>query len=97
MESPSLLVATVPSSPRVVAASVFTRMGFGVLMMLLIGTPLVTPPVGFNLFVVQGVRSRGQIYDVIIGSAPFVITLMVMIALLVAFPQIALWLPAKLS
>ncbi|MGP1680195.1 MAG: hypothetical protein ACTS6J_23940 [Burkholderiales bacterium] len=38
-----------------------------------------------------------QIYDVIVGSAPFVITLMVTIALLIAFPQIALWLPTKLS
>ncbi|MGA8004579.1 MAG: TRAP transporter large permease [Burkholderiales bacterium] len=97
MESLSMLVATVPIITPVVAALGFNPIWFGVLMMLLIETALITPPVGFNLFVVQGVRSRGQIYDVIVGSAPFVITLMVMIALLVAFPQIALWLPAKLS
>ena len=97
MESLSMLVATVPIITPVVAALGFNPIWFGVLMMLLIETALITPPVGFNLFVVQGVRSRGQIYDVIVGSAPFVLTLMVMIALLVAFPQIALWLPAKLS
>ena len=97
MESLSMLVATVPIITPVVAALGFNPIWFGVLMMLLIETALVTPPVGFNLFVVQGVRSRGQIYDVIVGSAPFVITLMAMIALLIAFPQIALWLPAKLS
>jgi C4-dicarboxylate transporter DctM subunit len=97
MESLSMLVATVPIITPVVAALGFNPIWFGVLMMLLIETALITPPVGFNLFVVQGVRSRGQIYDVIIGSAPFVVTLMVMIALLIAYPQIALWLPGKLS
>jgi C4-dicarboxylate transporter DctM subunit len=97
MESLSMLVATVPIITPVVASLGFNPIWFGVLMMLLIETALITPPVGFNLFVVQGVRSRGQIYDVIVGSAPFVITLMAMIALLIAFPQIALWLPAKLS
>jgi len=97
MESLSMLVATVPIITPVVAALGFNPIWFGVLMMLLIETALITPPVGFNLFVVQGVRSRGQIYDVIMGSVPFVVTLMVMIALLIAYPQIALWLPAKLS
>jgi C4-dicarboxylate transporter DctM subunit len=97
MESLSMLVATVPIITPVVASLGFNPIWFGVLMMLLIETALITPPVGFNLFVVQGVRSRGQIYDVIVGSAPFVVTLMVMIALLIAYPQIALWLPTKLS
>jgi len=97
MESLSMLVATVPIITPVVAALGFNPIWFGVLMMLLIETALITPPVGFNLFVVQGVRSRGQIYDVIMGSVPFVVTLMVMIALLIVYPQIALWLPAKLS
>jgi TRAP-type C4-dicarboxylate transport system permease large subunit len=56
-------------------------------------TAMVTPPVGINLFVVQGVRGRGQLHDVIVGSAPFVVTLILMIALISVFPQIVLWLP----
>jgi C4-dicarboxylate transporter DctM subunit len=97
MESLSMLVATVPIITPVVTGMGFDPVWFGVLMMLLIETALITPPVGFNLFVVQGVRPRGQIYDVILGSLPFVITLMAMIALLVAFPQIAMWLPGRLA
>jgi tripartite ATP-independent transporter DctM subunit len=93
MESLSMLVATVPLITPVVVALGFNTVWFGVLMMLLLETALITPPVGFNLFVVQGVRPRGQVYDVIVGSLPFVVTLMVMIAALIAFPQIALWLP----
>ena len=54
---------------------------------------MITRPVGFNLFVVHGVRARGPIHDVMIGAAPFVITLVVMITLLILFPDIAMWLP----
>jgi C4-dicarboxylate transporter, DctM subunit len=97
MESLSMLVATVPIITPVVMALGFNPVWFGVLMMLLIETALITPPVGFNLFVVQGVRPRGQIYDVIIGSSPFVVTLLIMIALLLAFPQLALWMPQAMA
>jgi tripartite ATP-independent transporter DctM subunit len=97
MESLSMLVATVPIITPAVMALGFNPVWFGIMIMLLLETALITPPVGFNLFVVQAVRTRGRIYDVIVGSLPFVATLMVMIALLIAFPQIALWLPAKLS
>lgn len=93
MESLSMMVATVPIVTPVIAALGFDKVWFGVLMMLLVETALVTPPVGFNLFVVQGVRKRGQIIDVIRGVWPFVITLLVMIGLLIAFPSIALLLP----
>jgi 3-oxoacyl-[acyl-carrier protein] reductase len=54
---------------------------------------LITPPVGINLYVVQGIRPRGRIADVIIGSMPFVATLFAMIALLCFFPGLALWIP----
>lgn len=62
-------------------------------MIPLIETAMITPPVGINLFVVPGLRKRGGLNDVIIGSAPFVVSLLVMIDLLVAFPDIALILP----
>jgi TRAP-type C4-dicarboxylate transport system permease large subunit len=49
-----------------------------------------------NLFIVQGVRPGGQIRDVMIGSLPFVVTLLTMIVLLVLFQDLALWLPRAL-
>jgi TRAP-type C4-dicarboxylate transport system permease large subunit len=55
---------------------------------------MITPPVGINLYVVQGLRKRGRIDDVIIGASPFVITMMLMLAILTVWPSIALWLPA---
>ena len=67
---------------------------FGILLMVLLETALITPPIGINLYVVQGVRGRGEMLDVMIGAAPFVLTMFAMIALLLAFPGLALWLPS---
>jgi TRAP-type C4-dicarboxylate transport system permease large subunit len=46
-----------------------------------------------NLYVVQGMRARGSINEVIRGSLPFVLGMVTLIGLLMAFPDIALWLP----
>ena len=69
----------------------------GILIVLLCETALITPPIGMNLFVVQGVRRRGTIDDVMIGVLPFVVCLFVAIGLLILFPQVALFLPALLG
>ncbi len=94
METLTMMVATVPIITPVIVSLGFDPVWFGVLIMLLIETAMITPPVGINLFVVQGVRGHGQLHDVMIGAAPFVITLLVMIVLLIVVPDIALWLPA---
>jgi TRAP-type C4-dicarboxylate transport system permease large subunit len=93
METLSMMIATVPIIAPVVFALGYDPVWFGILVILLIETAMITPPVGINLFVVQGLRKRGGLNDVIIGTAPFVGTLLVMIALLVAFPNIAMVLP----
>jgi TRAP-type C4-dicarboxylate transport system permease large subunit len=71
----------------------FDPIWFGVLVVVLMETAMITPPVGINLYVVQGLRTRGRIDDVIIGAAPFVVTMILMIAVLSVWPQLALWLP----
>ncbi|MBI3709170.1 MAG: TRAP transporter large permease subunit, partial [Proteobacteria bacterium] len=71
----------------------FDPVWFGILIVLLMETAMITPQVGINLFVVQGVRGHGPLHDVAIGAIPFVFTLLVMIGVLVIFPDLALWLP----
>jgi TRAP-type C4-dicarboxylate transport system permease large subunit len=58
---------------------------------------VLTPPVGLNLYVIQGI-SRGEVTigDVIKGCLPFIAVLVLLIVLLVAFPQLALWLPEQM-
>ena len=97
METLSMMIATVPIITPVVVGLGFDPVWFGILIMLLIETAMITPPVGINLFVVQGVRGRGQLHDVMLGAAPFVVGLMIMIALLIAFPSIALFMPEQIA
>jgi C4-dicarboxylate transporter, DctM subunit len=97
METLTMMVATVPIITPLIIGQGFDPVWFGVLIMLLIETAMITPPVGINLFVVQGVRGRGQLHDVMLGAAPFVLSLLVMAGLLILFPQIALWLPQALA
>ncbi len=96
METLSMMVATVPIMTPVVVAAGFDPVWFGVVIMLLMELAMITPPVGINLFVVQGLRKKGRIDDVIIGASPFIIAIAVMIGLLTLWPQIALWLPSTL-
>jgi tripartite ATP-independent transporter DctM subunit len=97
METLSMMVATVPIIAPIMVKAGYDPIWFGVLVVILLETAMITPPVGINLYVVQGLRTRGRIDDVIIGSAPFVITMLVMIATLSRWPDLALWLPRLAS
>nr|WP_255575021.1 TRAP transporter large permease [Caldovatus aquaticus] len=97
METLSMMVATVPIIAPLMFHAGFDPVWFGVLVILLMETAMITPPVGINLYVVQGLRRRGRIDDVILGVAPFVLTLLVMIAILVLWPELALWLPRRVA
>ena len=94
METLSMLLTTAPLITPIVVALGFDTVWFGILLMVLLEAALITPPIGINLYVVQGIRKRGSMLDVMIGASPFVIAMFVMIGLLLAFPQLALWLPS---
>jgi tripartite ATP-independent transporter DctM subunit len=94
METLSMMVATVPIIAPIMFKAGYDPIWFGILIILLMETAMITPPVGINLYVVQGLRKRGRIDDVIIGAAPFVLTLIVMIGILSYWPNLALWLPS---
>jgi C4-dicarboxylate transporter, DctM subunit len=97
MEPMPMMVITVPTLTPLMEARGFDPIWFGILVVLMCQTALISPPVGANLFVIQGIRGKGSINDVFIGVLPFVIALFVIVALIVAFPEIVLWLPAKLG
>ena len=93
METLSMMVATVPIIAPIMVKAGFDPIWFGILIVILMETAMITPPVGINLYVVQGLRKRGRIDDVIIGASPFVMTMMLMIVVLSIWPILALWLP----
>ena len=93
METLSMMVATVPIIAPIMIQAGFDPIWFGIIIIILLELAMITPPVGINLYVVQGLRKKGRIDDVIIGSAPFVITMLLMIVVLSVWPKLALWLP----
>jgi tripartite ATP-independent transporter DctM subunit len=94
METLSMMITTIPIVAPVMFKLGYDPVWFGIIVILLIETALVTPPVGLNLFVVQNLRRTGTMNDVIIGTLPFVAALFAMLALLAFFPGLATWLPA---
>ena len=97
METLSMMVATIPITTPIIVQAGYDPVWYGILVVLLMEAALLTPPVGMNLFVVQGIRERGDLNDVIVGTLPFIVTLFLMIGLIVAFPGIAMWLPNFLN
>jgi C4-dicarboxylate transporter DctM subunit len=97
METLSMMITTIPIIAPVMFGLGYDPVWFGILIILLIETALVTPPVGLNLFVVHNLRKSGSLNDLIIGTLPFVIALFAMIALLSVFPALATWLPRQIG
>ena len=97
MDVLSMLVATVPITYPIVKALGVDPIWFGIFIILMCELALITPPVGMNLFVVQGVRpDKGGISEVIRGALPYVVIMMLFTLLLMAFPSIVTWLPGKM-
>ncbi|MDO6588343.1 TRAP transporter large permease [Salipiger sp. 1_MG-2023] len=93
IETLSLMVATIPIVVPIVEQLGYDKLWFGILMIILVEMALITPPVGLNLYVVQGVRKSGSLFDVMLGVIPYALAMLVMVGLLIAFPAIALYLP----
>ena len=90
IETLALMIATIPIVVPIVIGLGFDKVWFGILLIVLIEMALITPPVGLNLYVVQGARKEGRLSDVMLGAIPFVFVMLVMVGLLIAFPSIAL-------
>ncbi|GLT11561.1 C4-dicarboxylate ABC transporter permease [Sulfitobacter porphyrae] len=98
MDAPALLAITLPITHPVMMNLGFDPVWFGIFVVLLVEIGAVTPPVGINCFVVQSTSNgRVQLEDVFRGLLPFVIAGLVMLVLLCAFPQIALFLPERMQ
>ena len=97
IETLSLMVVTIPIIVPLVVQLGYDPIWFGILMIVLIEMALITPPVGLNLYVVQGARKSGKMGDVMLGALPYVFAMFLMAMALIAFPQLALYLPGAVQ
>jgi C4-dicarboxylate transporter, DctM subunit len=97
MDVLSMQVATIPITYPIAVALGVDPIWFGIFIVLMCELGLITPPVGMNLFVVHGIRpDKGGIEDAIWGALPYAVIMILFTLLLMAFPAIVTWLPAKM-
>lgn len=96
LETISIILITTPVVLPVLAALKIHPVWYGILLTINLELALITPPVGMNLFALKAV-SRGSMSEIIAGVIPYVLLLILSLAIILAFPQIALWLPATMN
>jgi C4-dicarboxylate transporter, DctM subunit len=99
MEELSMIITTIPVLLPMLKSLQIDLVWFGVIVVILVQAAMISPPVGVNLFILQGLRTRlagprekTPISDVFMGVMPFFLAMLVTLALIVTFPQIAMWL-----
>lgn len=95
LEGISITVMSLPITLPLVLASGFDPVWFGIFLVIMVELAQITPPIGFNLFIIQGLTGT-PIFKVAIASAPFFVLMCVAAAIITIFPEIALWLPDRL-
>ncbi|MBM3512764.1 MAG: TRAP transporter large permease [Alphaproteobacteria bacterium] len=92
-----MLLLTLPVVFPVILKLGYDPIWFGVIVVKMIEIGLITPPVGLNCFVVSGVRPDIPVETVFRGAVPFVIADLVTVGVMIAFPDIVLWLPGQMA
>jgi TRAP-type C4-dicarboxylate transport system permease large subunit len=96
LEGFAMLVLTLPVVFPIVTALGYDPIWFGIIMVIVLEMGLISPPVGINVFVVKGVAEDVPMGKIFAGILPFWLAMLICVALLVAFPDIALIVPNKM-
>lgn len=92
----SMMVLTLPVIYPIVLAAGFNPIWFGVILVILIELGQITPPVGLTMFVIHALSGGRPISEIVWGSLPFGVLMLLEIALLSLFPAVVTWLPAMM-
>jgi C4-dicarboxylate transporter, DctM subunit len=91
----AIILMTTPILIPVITAAGFDPIWFGVVLTINMELGLITPPVGLNLFVINGISPDIKLTTILKGAFPFMLCMVVAILILCVFPEIATWLPTK--
>jgi C4-dicarboxylate transporter, DctM subunit len=89
----ALIMLTIPIFYPIIQNLGYNPIWFGIIIVLVTQMGVITPPVGINVYVVNGVAPDVKLESIFKGVMPFLIALILGTAVLVAFPQLVLWLP----
>ncbi|MGA8291932.1 MAG: TRAP transporter permease [Rhodoplanes sp.] len=96
MDALAMIILTVPIIFPVIKELGFDPIWFGVIIVMTVELGLIHPPVGMNIFVIKSVVEDVKISTIFYGVLPFILTDILRLILLIAFPIIALWLPSRM-
>ncbi len=96
MDALAMIILTVPIVFPVIVALGFDPIWFGVIIVMTVELGLIHPPVGMNIFVIKSVVEDVKISTIFYGVIPFIITDLIRLVILIAFPILALWLPSHM-
>jgi tripartite ATP-independent transporter DctM subunit len=96
MDALAMIILTVPIVFPVIKELGFDPIWFGVIIVMTVELGLIHPPVGMNIFVIKSVIEDVKISTVFYGVLPFIVTDLIRLVILIAFPIIALWLPSHM-
>lgn len=96
VNSIGMMVITIPLLHPLLLAYDIDLLWFGVILVLMIEVGQLTPPLGINLFVIQGIWP-GRLEDVIRGTIPFFFLILLMVGIMCLFPELATWFPGYMS
>jgi C4-dicarboxylate transporter, DctM subunit len=96
MDAMAMIILTVPIIFPVVTHLGFDPIWFGVIIVMTVELGLIHPPVGMNVFVIKSVVKDVSFSTIFKGVIPFVLTDLVRLVILIAFPILALWLPTRM-
>ena len=97
MEELTMVLLTIPLFFPIVSALGFDPVWFGVLIVMVVQIGLISPPVGMNMFVLNALLPGVGLGAIYRGCWPFVLVLVLMLGLLIAFPGLSLWLPSLMK
>ena len=97
MEELTMVLLTIPLFFPIVTALGFDPVWFGVLIVMIVQIGLISPPVGMNLFVLNALLPGVGLGAIFRGCWPFVVVMIFVLGLLIAFPQLSLWLPSLMQ
>jgi tripartite ATP-independent transporter DctM subunit len=97
LDSLSMIVVTVPVFLPLIQAIGYDPVWFGILVVVVVEMGLITPPVGMNMFVIRAQLPDIPVATIFSGIGPFLAADAALVALLLIFPSLALWLPKALG
>ena len=97
LDSLAVILLTIPIVFPIISALGYDPVWFGIIIVMVVELGLITPPIGMNVFVIKGIARDVPLETIFRGVMPFIVAQVILILILVAFPEIALWLPSTMS